>query len=170
VRGRIRTIPRWSFLLTITCAGVQVPLLGQVRSESASVAIVATLHESIGVQVRTFPPAPLLLEPPDEPAEVVNVNLTWRFRLGQSVGVRPTLEAKGESYSLLVPSGFVNLESIPAAVAPLSFQPTSAFRIYLFSPVTERDQLLTGTASLLIVVPRCAHSDSCTLAISIAVL
>ena len=120
--------------------------------------------------MQTFPLAPSFLEPPNEPAEVVNVVLMWRFGLGQSVGVRPTLEVKGETQSLLVPSGFVNLESIPMAASVLPFQPTSTSRIHLFWAVTDRDQLPAGTASLMILVPRSAHSDLCTLSLSFAVL
>ena len=170
MRGRLRTILGWSFLLTITCAGVQVPLLGQVRSESASVAIVATLHESIGVQVQTFPLAHSFVEPPDEPVEVVNVLLTWRFRLGQSVGVRPTVEVKSETQSLLFPSGFVNLEEIPAAVVPLFFRPTSSPQIRLLLPMAEKGLQPAGTASLMILIPRSVPSDLCTVSLSIVAL
>jgi len=120
--------------------------------------------------VRPVSVASSFLELHDEEMDVVNVLLTWRFRLGQSVGVRPTVEVKGETQSLLFPSGFVNLESIPTAAGVLSFQPTSTSRIHLLWPVTDRDQLPSGTASLVIVAPRCALSDLCTLFISIAVL
>lgn len=157
--GQRRRMAFWGSLLLLVCVAAGSSAAAQLRSLGASIALVATLPDSVTLRPVSVRLPQSFTRGQSAPFEILAVFLHWQLKPGHSVQVQSTLATTEPARPPASPARFLSMRELALASHILVLLPPSETRPLVLAAITDAEEKPVGRAGLLLILPRPRQAD-----------